>query len=111
MIEVGGFRGIAGKEAVGAAGMFVPFMVQAAEERELVRDAGQPRQQLGDLHAGDGRANRFERAAIFHRCRRLEIEEVDMARSAVRPKEDDREVLVDLRLLLRRDEYVAQRRL
>src|SRR5205823_6442399 len=43
MIEIRGSRRIAAKEPMRSPGMFVPFMMQATQERELIGDAGQPR--------------------------------------------------------------------
>ena len=94
-----------------AAGVLVPLVMQAANQRELVGHLRQPRQQLADLHPRHIGPDRLERPAILHRRRRLEVEEIEVARPAVGPEEDDGEVLIDLRLLLRRCEHSGERRL
>src|SRR3989475_12689827 len=88
---------MAREEAVSAAGMFGALVVQAAQDRELVGQAGQARQQLADIDAGDIRTDWPERPAHFGRSVGLEVERFEMARAAVGPEQDDGEIAICLR--------------
>ena len=67
--EVGRDGRMPAQEAMRAAGVFAAFVVQAAQERELVGHRRQARQQLADIDAGDVRANRLETARESRRGR------------------------------------------
>ncbi len=81
-----------------AAGMFVAFVMQTANQREVIGHPRQRGQQFVNLHPGDSSGNRAEGAFVFGGSGRLQVEQIDMAGSAIRPEEDDRELGIDLRL-------------
>src|ERR1051325_4351308 len=81
-----------GQEAMRAAGVFAAFVVEAAEDRVLVGHLRQARQVLADVDAGDVGADRPKLAADLVGGAGLEIEGLQMARPAVGPEEDDREI-------------------
>src|SRR5690349_1798796 len=60
------------------------------EQRILIRDLGELRQQLADLNPRHVRVDRLIRPAKIRRGQRLAIERFEMTRAASQPDEDDR---------------------
>ena len=58
------------------------------QQRVLVRDLRQPRQQLADLNARHVRVDRLIRPAKLRRCQRLRIERFEMTGPTSQPNED-----------------------
>src|SRR5688500_191049 len=65
---------------------------------------------FADVDAGNVGADRPKVAADFLRSAGLEIEGVEMARPAVGPEEDHREIAIDSAALLRRQDVSQARR-
>ena len=79
----------------------------AADQRILVRSGRQPGQQLGESNARRAGGDRGERAAILGRSFGLGVKEIEMARTAPQPDEQDR---FGFRRLGRRQRPLAGRR-
>ena len=62
----------------------------AADQREFVRSRRQLGQQLGESNAGRAGGDRGERPAIFDRRLGLGVEEIEVARPAAQPDQQDR---------------------
>ena len=62
----------------------------APDQRILVRSGRQPGQQLGESNARCAGGDRGERAAIFGRSFGLGVKQIEMARTAPQPDEQDR---------------------
>ena len=62
----------------------------ASDQRKLVRTRRQPGQQLGESNAGRAGGDRRKRPAIFDRRLGLGIEEIEVARPAAEPDQQNR---------------------
>src|SRR5439155_15742496 len=97
-VEVAGAGDHAGHHDVVAAAVVRVWVRQAAEDGQLVSDLGGPRQQVGELDAGDVGADRPEVAANLGRSVVFVSPQVVLRPAA----EDEDEDAVDIAFLLRR---------
>jgi hypothetical protein len=84
---------VSAQKTMRAARVFVALVLQAADNRVLVGDLGQARQERVDLDAANVRRRRPEGAAILGGSVRLEIEQVKVAGTAVGPEQDYRKIV------------------
>ena len=92
---------VAGEDVVVGRAVVRVVVAERPHQRELVHLRRDLRQQVADLQAGDLRLRRVELAAELRGRVGLQVERVEVALPAVQEHEDERHVLLGLRLQLR----------
>ena len=93
--RIGGLGRVAAEEPTGTTGVLIAVVKQAADDGVFLTHLRQVRQQLADVHPRNVGLYRLEFPSVLRRGLRLHVEGLEMARTAVGPEENDREVLVE----------------
>ena len=88
-VETGAAGAAAGQADRAGDAVVVRLRGERADDRELVGQLREFREEFAESDAGDLRRDRAERPAVFERSVRLRIERVELARPAPQPQEDD----------------------